>query len=58
MKRHGDNPDLSASRSGSEVLVSQPQKRLTERLAHLPQVCLVFGEVLPQSGTQDENFKG
>jgi hypothetical protein len=58
MKRHGDNPDLSAGRSGSEVLVSQPQKWLTERLAHLPQVCLVFGEVLPQSGTQDENFKG
>jgi hypothetical protein len=58
MKRHGGNPDLSASRSGSEVLVSQPQKRLTERLAHLPQVCLVFGEVSPQFGTQDENFKG
>jgi hypothetical protein len=58
MKRHGDNPDLSAGRSGSEVLVSQSWKRLTERLAHLPQVRLVFGEVLPQSGTQDENFKG
>jgi hypothetical protein len=58
MKRHGDNPDFSASRCGSEVFVSQSWKWLTERLTYLPQVRLVFGEVLPQSATPDEIFEG
>jgi hypothetical protein len=51
MKRHGDNP---ISRSGSEVFVSQSREWLTERLAYLPQVRLVFDEELPQSATRTE----
>src|ERR1700733_13537767 len=44
VKRHGDNPILFARRSGSDVFASQSWKWLTERLAYLPQVRLVFGE--------------
>jgi hypothetical protein len=54
MKRHGDNP---ISRSGSEVFVSQSREWLTERLAYLPQVCLVFDQELPQSAAPNENFE-
>jgi hypothetical protein len=46
-----------ADRSGSEVFVSQSWKWLTERLAYLPQVRLVFGEELPQSVSSNENFE-
>jgi hypothetical protein len=35
-------------RSGSALFDSQSWKWLTERLAYLPQVRLVFGEVLPE----------
>jgi hypothetical protein len=54
MKRHGGNP---ISRSGSEVFVSQSREWLTERLAYVPQVCLVFDEELPQSAPPNENFE-
>jgi hypothetical protein len=43
-------------RSGSVVSASQSRKGLTERLAHSPQVRLVFGEELPQLATADGNF--
>jgi hypothetical protein len=43
--------------SGIEVSTSQSWKWLTERLAYLPQVRLVFGEDLPQSTAGIENFK-
>jgi hypothetical protein len=46
-----------AGRSGSEVLVSQSRKWLTERLAYLPQVRLVFGEQLLQFVNRCENFE-
>jgi hypothetical protein len=46
-----------ADRSGSEVFVSQSRKWLTERLAYLPQVRLVFGEQLPQFVKGCENFE-
>jgi hypothetical protein len=46
-----------ADRSGSEVFVSQSWKWLTERLAYLPQVRLVFGEQLPQLVKRYENFE-
>jgi hypothetical protein len=52
MKRHGDNP---ISRSGSEVFASQSREWLTERLAYVPQVRLVFDEELPQSAAPTEN---
>jgi hypothetical protein len=54
MKRHGDNP---ISRSGSEVFVSQSREWVTERLAYVPQVCLVFDEELPQSAAPHENLE-
>jgi hypothetical protein len=44
-------------RSGSDVFDSQSWKWLTERLAYLPQVRLVFGEELPQSAAEAENFE-
>jgi hypothetical protein len=56
MKRHGDNPISSLNRSGSEVLVSQSRKWLTERFTYLPQVRLVFGEELPQLPGSNKNF--
>jgi hypothetical protein len=46
-----------AGRSGSEVFVSQSWKWLTERLAYLPQVRLVFGEQLPQLTKRYGNFE-
>jgi hypothetical protein len=44
---------------GSDIGVfdSQSWKWLTERLAYLPQVRLVFGEQLPQSAHPNENFE-
>jgi hypothetical protein len=45
------------NRSGSEVLVSQSWKWLTERFACLPQVRLVFDEELPQSAGPNQNFE-
>jgi len=45
------------NRSGSEVLVSQSWKWLTERLAYLPQVRLVFGKELPELVSPNWNFK-
>jgi hypothetical protein len=57
MKRHGEYPGTPrARRSGSEVSVSQSRKWLTERLAPLPQVSLVFDEQLPQFLNPNENF--
>jgi hypothetical protein len=56
MKRHGDNPIPFARRSGSDVFTSQSWKWLTERLAYLPQVRLVFGEELPQFAGPAKNF--
>jgi hypothetical protein len=44
------------NRSGSEVLASQSRKGLTERLAHSPQVRLVFGEESPQLAGANGNF--
>jgi len=45
------------NRSGSEVFVSQSWKWLTERLAYLPQVRLVFDEVLPNFMDRAQNFE-
>jgi hypothetical protein len=42
---------------GSGVFASQSWKWLTERLAYLPQVCLVFDEELPQLAASSENFE-
>jgi hypothetical protein len=44
-------------RSGSDLFDSQSRKWLTERLAYLPQVRLVFGEVLPNSAGAAQNFE-
>jgi len=44
-------------RSGSDLFDSQSRKWLTERLAYLPQVCLVFGEVLPEFAGPAQNFE-
>jgi hypothetical protein len=44
-------------RSESGVFDSQSWKWLTERLAYLPQVCLVFGEELPQLADPNQNFE-
>jgi hypothetical protein len=57
VKRHGDNPNLLPDRSGSDLFDSQSWKWLTERLAYLPQVRLVFDEELPQSAGAAKNFK-
>jgi hypothetical protein len=56
-RRHVDSPNLSRHRSGSEVFASQSWNWLTERLAYLPQVRLVFGEKLPQSAGANGNFE-
>jgi hypothetical protein len=51
-------PQISLShRSDSGVFDSQSRKWLTERLAYLPQVRLVFGEELPQLAGPNENFE-
>jgi hypothetical protein len=44
-------------RSGSDLFDSQSWKWLTERLAYPPQVCLVFGEVLPKFADAAQNFE-
>jgi hypothetical protein len=44
-------------RSESGVFDSQSWKWLTERLAYLPQVRLVFGEELPQLADPNQNFE-
>jgi hypothetical protein len=44
-------------RSGSDLFDSQSWKWLTERLAYLPQVRLVFGKVLPKSAEAARNFE-
>jgi hypothetical protein len=57
MKRHGNTSDSLPHGSDGGVFDSQSWKWLTERLAYLPQVRLVFGEELPQSASPDENFE-
>jgi len=47
---------LSATRFGGEVLVSQPWKWLMQRFAAAPQVRLVFDEESPQSPDHEKNF--
>jgi hypothetical protein len=44
-------------RSGSGLFDSQSWKWLTERLAYLPQVRLVFDEVLPKFVGAAQNFE-
>jgi hypothetical protein len=44
-------------RSGSDAFDSQSWKWLTERLAYLSQVRLVFAEELTQSAAEAENFE-
>jgi hypothetical protein len=44
-------------RSGGDLFDSQSWKWLTERLAYLPQVRLVFGEVLPKFPGAAQNFE-
>jgi hypothetical protein len=46
-------PDCSAG----GVFESQSWKWLTERLAYLPQVRLVFGKELPKLPGRNENFE-
>jgi hypothetical protein len=48
---------IALDRSGGEVFVSQSRKWLTERLAYLPQVRLVFDEELPRLPAPNENFE-
>jgi hypothetical protein len=51
-------PQISLPRcSDSGVFDSQSWKWLTQRLAYLPQVRLVFGEELPQFAGANENFE-
>jgi hypothetical protein len=57
VKRHGDNPNLPAAATRPRgIFDSQSWKWLTERLAYLPQVRLVFGEELLQFAGANENF--
>jgi hypothetical protein len=57
VKRHAITRIPRPDRSGSGLFDSQSWKWLTERLAYLPQVRLVFGEVLPKSAQGPENFE-
>jgi len=56
MKRHGDDPSGSSPPNRSRQRGAQP---ITEMVngTYLPQVCLVFGEELPQLVRPNENFK-
>jgi hypothetical protein len=56
MKRHGDNPNLSAPPIPAAKF-AQPITELVNGTFWVPQVRLVFGEKSSQFAAPDENFE-